>query len=274
VLGVIWRDGSLLPGPATTAPGSLARGVFTTVGCEDSRPYLWQRHRARLAASLNELGSSDADARLPEEHEVAELLAANGLTRVARVRVMAAWEDSRQRWRVEAAAEACTAAGPAGAPLRLDVVRWPDPLPELSHKVLARQRWERARQEAQGRGGDDALLVDAAGRVLETSIANVFAVLDRTCLTPPAPQCCLPGVMRGWLLTALPRLGLAAEVRELSLDALAGADEVWVTNALLGVGRVGQLDDRCWQRWPWFEHLAQLCVPAPGWSRPGILASC
>ena len=41
-------------------------------------------------------------------------------------------------------------------------------------------------------------------------------------------------------------LGLEVDERAPALTELADADEVWATNALVGVRRVGAVDDRQW----------------------------
>lgn len=109
------------------------------------------------------------------------------------------------------------------------------------------------------------MLVDVAGHLLETSIANVLVVRDGVVRTPHAPDCCLPGVMRAWLLEHLGRAGLSAEACELTVIDLATADEVWLSNAVIGVRRVGSVGDQRWQEWPRFGSLADLGIPAPGW---------
>jgi branched-subunit amino acid aminotransferase/4-amino-4-deoxychorismate lyase len=58
---------------------------------------------------------------------------------------------------------------------------------------------------------------------------------------------------------------MSAEVCELTVDDLASADEVWLSNAVIGVRRVGAVGDQRWPEWPRFESLLDLGIPAPGW---------
>jgi len=259
-----WRDGTWLDQGAGVAPSEGAVGVFTTVGCDDGEPLLWERHRARLEKSLEVLGSGPAP-RLPAADEVATLLRRCGVGGAGRLRMVA-----RRRaggWSVEGSATAFDAPGPWAEPQRLAVVRWPEVAPLAGHKSLARAAWDQARESALRLGCDDALIAVPGRGALETSVANVFAIRDDRVATPPAPELCLPGVMRGWLLDALERLGLAVEQRPVALDELEAADEVWTTNALIGVRRVGRLGERSWRRWPMRDRLIGLGVPAPGWPR-------
>lgn len=84
-----------------------------------------------------------------------------------------------------------------------------------------------ARREAAERGADDAVMLNTAGRVAETTIANLFARIDGVWATPPVAEGALPGIMRAEVLT---RLG-AAE-RPLSVADLQRAEALLLTNAL------------------------------------------
>ncbi len=247
-------------GPRAAAPA----GAFTTAGCDRGRPLLWPRHRARLAATLAVL-DPERSVRLPSAQTVAARLAASGLRGPARARVAARPDERGTGWRVSLEMAACEHCGPAAAPVRLLVRRWPAAPPTAGHKLLARDAWDRAFAAARERGADDALLVDGADRVLETAVANVLVVRGSRLVTPPAPGRCLPGVMRSWVLRRARSLGLNATELDLTLAELMVADEVWVCNAVIGLRRVERVDDRSWRRWPAYDSLPGASVPAPGW---------
>lgn len=92
-----------------------------------------------------------------------------------------------------------------------------------------------ARQEAARRGADDAILLNTRDGVAETSIANLFAVIDGTLVTPPLSEGVLPGVMRAQVITA------GAWERPLTAGDLARADEILLTSAL-GIRSVATLE--------------------------------
>jgi para-aminobenzoate synthetase/4-amino-4-deoxychorismate lyase len=262
----VWRDGTVVDTDAT-APMWVGWGVFTTAGCDGGRVLAWDRHVARLERSLVALGA-DSGLALPDRDALETLLQRDRLDGPARVRVVARRRAPDAPWTVEASASAVASddVGPDADPQRLRVVRWEAAPPMAGHKTLARLAWDHARETVCASGADDALLVDAAGRLLETSVANVFVRLGDRLVTPPAPGRCLPGVVRGWLLEHAPDLGFEAGERDVTLEQLEVADEVWITNAVLGVRRVGSVNDRTWRRWDGFSRLRTVGVPAPGWS--------
>ena len=79
------------------------------------------------------------------------------------------------------------------------------------------------------------LLTDETGELLETDRANVFAVIDGVLLTPPADGRLLPGTTRAAVLRAAHAIGVRTGQKPLTLDELAEASEVFVTNAVVGV---------------------------------------
>jgi para-aminobenzoate synthetase / 4-amino-4-deoxychorismate lyase len=86
------------------------------------------------------------------------------------------------------------------------------------------------------------LLVDLDGAVLETTRANVFALVGDVLVTPPLDGRILPGVTRRRTLALAARLGLPTAERPLALDELRAARAVLVTGALRGPQPVATLD--------------------------------
>ena len=94
-----------------------------------------------------------------------------------------------------------------------------------------------ARQDAAQRGFDDVILLNSQGRVAETSVSSIFAVIEGVLCTPPVADGALPGVARALVLD---RLG--AQQRPLLPADLCAAAEVILTNAL-GVRAVCAIGD-------------------------------
>lgn len=93
-----------------------------------------------------------------------------------------------------------------------------------------------ARREAEAAGADDAILLNTAGRVAESTVANVFVLVDSFMLTPPVDEGALPGILR------FETIKLArAEQRPIGVDMLKRASEVFLTDAL-GVRPVTHID--------------------------------
>ncbi|KZC21919.1 4-amino-4-deoxychorismate lyase [Rhodanobacter thiooxydans] len=99
-------------------------------------------------------------------------------------------------------------------------------------QVLARAEWN---DPAIAEG----VLLDSHGRVISATMANLFAVVDGELLTPALDRCGVAGVARAEVLAACPQV----RVGELTLAALRGAGEVFLSSSVRGILPVRSLDD-------------------------------
>ncbi|KWH05308.1 anthranilate synthase [Burkholderia territorii] len=187
-----------------------------------------ERHLARLRRSADAFGFRlDADALRREIDAHCAALDADGPYRMK----LALAKDGAVD--ITAAPLKPLPAGPVGvmlasahgfAPTRTD-----DAL--LVHKTTRRAEYDRAWQAAEALGGFDMLFVNERGEVTEGGRSNLFVKLDGRWVTPPLSSGVLPGVMRGVLLDDRT---FGAEERIVTLDDLARADALLLTNALRG----------------------------------------
>jgi branched-subunit amino acid aminotransferase/4-amino-4-deoxychorismate lyase len=111
--------------------------------------------------------------------------------------------------------------------------------PTSSAKGSDRSLFEAAFAAAREAGADEALLLDAAGRLVEGTRSNVIVVARNGALVTPALGCgAQAGVTRSLLLERVPLLREA----EVSRADLAAAREILATNAVRGVRPVTALD--------------------------------
>lgn len=100
-----------------------------------------------------------------------------------------------------------------------------------------------AKQEAMSQGYDEAILLNTASNIADGSISNIYIVKNGKIFTPPVVDGALPGVVRSILLAELNHLFPIIEKTILPAELL-GADEVFLTNALMGVKSVGKVDNK------------------------------
>ncbi|WP_242101445.1 aminotransferase class IV [Lysobacter sp. M2-1] len=142
-----------------------------------------------------------------------------------------------------------------GTRARIGVSRWrrnpADSLPPLKlcgayvNSILAKR-------EAKARGFDEALFVDADGRVVECTGANVFIVKDGR-VTAVEHRDALPGITRD---TVMALSGAAA--RAVGLDELRDADEVFACGTAAEVAPIAEVEDRRYGANPVTRELAAL----------------
>lgn len=115
---------------------------------------------------------------------------------------------------------------------------------------LGAHKWrDRRLIEQMGAGlepGEELVIVDDDGEILETGTGNLFAVFANRITTPPADRRILPGVTRARVLELAWSLGFDAEERPLELAELSEAAEVFVTSAVRGVVPVTASGEARW----------------------------
>ena len=99
-----------------------------------------------------------------------------------------------------------------------------------------------AKREANLRGADDALVLNAQGLVAEASATNVFIVSGRSLATPPVTDGALEGLTRRTVIEIGRDQGLDVRERSLGRFDLFAADAVFLTGTRAGLVPVGALD--------------------------------
>ncbi len=232
-----WLNGRLVANPgldATDRGFTLGDGVFETIRAACGRPCRLEAHLKRLAA-----GARLLDLSIPFDGEalgvaMRALLAKAGLSEAAlRLTISRGPAPRGLLPPAEAHPTVLITAGPLPPPLppaRLvvaEITRRNEHSPLSRIKSLNALDNILARQEAARRGADEAVLLNTAGRVAETTIATLFALIDGRIVTPPAAEGALPGIARAVLLA-----GLEVAERPLTLAELRRADEIVLTNSL------------------------------------------
>ena len=99
-----------------------------------------------------------------------------------------------------------------------------------------------ASSRARAGGADEALLVDADGRIREGATSNVMVVDGGTLVTAPASDGILEGVTRGLVLDLAREMGLAVRLESPAVAFAKGASEVILTSTFREVLPVCAVD--------------------------------
>lgn len=236
--------------PALDRGLAFGDGVFRTVRVRAGRPLNWRWHWARLAADCAKL-------RLP--------VPADEVVR-AEIRRVAPGDAVVKVIQTRGAAGRGYAMPAGSSPTRVVSAH---PLPEhppqwgedgvrvrRCHLVLAQQprlagaktlnRLESvlARSEWDDPEIAEGLIADSEGRVIEATASNLFVVASGRVYTPDLARCGVVGAQRERVREMLGAERIHCEERDLRWTDVAAADEIFLTNSLIGAWPVRQVDER------------------------------
>lgn len=250
---VLWINGEFCPlSRAAISPldrGLLyGDGLFETLRAQEGRVAYLEAHLERLRASAAFLGLG-----LGEEPDWASLLplllALNGLEKgAARLKIVLTRGQAPELGLPAASRPTLLAQAWPYAPPPAEAYEqgwrlhaFSQPAPALAgHKTLNYLYYLWARQEAQGAGAQEALILDQAGQVAETAAGSLLCRQEGRWWTPASPSQ-LPGVTLAQARRLLAAQGHMVEARPASLAELAACPTVWVLNSLMGVMPVSHL---------------------------------
>jgi branched-subunit amino acid aminotransferase/4-amino-4-deoxychorismate lyase len=255
-----WLAGEVMPLDAARVPlrdrGFLSgEGAFETVRVVRGRPFRLAAHLGRLAAASRALGIEGAAAPLAGAQAAAEaLLAARGAEDGVLKIIITAGDPP---------ALAPSLIALAGPPRPLPpgareegvgatLAPWPHPgrSPAGGAKTLANLDRSLARRLAAREGAWEAIFLDAGGRVAEGAVTNVFWVRGGALFTPALDLGIVPGIARAAVIALAREAGIPTHEGGFPCDELAGADEAFITNALVGALPLRKIGDRPLARVP------------------------
>jgi len=244
----IWLDGALRDAADATVSVfdhglTVGDGVFETLKATDGRAFAVTRHLNRLARSARGLGLPEPD--LDEVARACEaVLAANPMP-YGRLRVTYTGGISPLASdRGDAGATlvvALAAAAPQPGPVAVATVPWTRNERGALSGLKTTSYGENvvALARAREQGASEALLANTRGRLCEGTGSNVFVVIGGRLLTPPLSAGCLAGITRELVVD-----WTGAEEADLPFEALAEAEEVFLTSSLRDVQPVHRVDAR------------------------------
>jgi 4-amino-4-deoxychorismate lyase len=108
-------------------------------------------------------------------------------------------------------------------------------------QVLARSEWDDA-DIAEG------LMLNDRGEVVCGTMSNLFFTRTGVLFTPPLDECGVSGIMRNTILQVVQSLGIAVKEAAVSKAALQNADDIFLSNALIGIWPVVELVGQTYRR--------------------------
>jgi aminodeoxychorismate lyase len=275
---LVWAYGTVLPAHragVTVLDRAYLYGdaVFETLKTIDHAPVFADQHIARLLASARELRF----ANVPKPEEI----------RAPLDELVARSPQHEQYLRIALSRGRGTPSPRLRGTFRPILVifsrplkRYPDELYQSGMRV-AFAPWRRSKsspmhrhktcnylesilaQDAVRPGAHEALFLNCDGEVAECAASNIFHVSGGTLVTPEVRANLLPGIVRANVLALAPSLGLKVQEKTVLPLDLFSADEIFLTNSLMGVMPVQSVEGHkptCLQTgegWPQTLRIAE-----------------
>lgn len=246
-----WHNGSFKPiGETSVSVESEAFlygfGVFETIRVEQGRPLLLQEHLQRFESSFRYcFGSAPPD--ITWDAVIERLVARNRLSeKIAVVKILGgAGRPSHGPRKSEllVTAREYTPRPAVAAQRGLRVAVYPHGRHShlADHKTMNYLFYKLAGTWAKTQGFDEALILNADDTVSETNTANLFSIVGKNAFCPASDHV-LTGTMQGAVSKVLASLGYTVTTRKLTVADLSVADQLILTNSLMGAVSVSHLD--------------------------------
>jgi 4-amino-4-deoxychorismate lyase len=225
-------------------------GLFETIAIVAGSPSLWQQHIDRLEHGCKRLGIP-----FPGEKQLRkEALQEIGSAERAVLKIIVTRGEGSRGYRPPTKPQ----------PTRmLEVSSWPEYPPENSRdgvavrlcstrvatnsnlaglKHLNRLPQVMARHEWSDPEIAEGLMLDERDRVIAGTMSNLFLVKRDELWTPDLSQSGISGILRGVVLDVAQQQDITVQIKELTMNDVRESDALFLTNSLIGVWPIRELD--------------------------------
>jgi 4-amino-4-deoxychorismate lyase len=228
-------------------------GVFETIACRQGRVRFLSLHLERLTTSCERLHIALGDITTIRR-EIEQVAAATGdslikliVTRGPAVARGYSWSGTESATRVllrYAWPQEDTSAWLDGVRVEIARMTLGENAALAGMKHLNRLEQVLARSEVPGKEAAELLLFSSSGRLISGTMSNVFIARNGRLITPRIDLCGVAGVMRRVVLREAAKAGLGVEEGTVSADDLHSAEEVFLTNARIGIWPIRSIGQR------------------------------
>ena len=230
----------------------LGDGLFETIKVENEHLLFFQEHYHRLATSASKLEIPFKFSLFELKNQCKRLLEINRLLAAASLRITLTRGVSQR------GIQAPLNPFPT---LMITVAPYSQPSPISSStlyitdikrneasllsrlKTLNCLELVLARQQAIKAGYQEGLMLNTKGAVTETSIGNLFAVINQKIFTPRIEDGLLPGIMRDMIIKIAAQIGKPIREKTLYTEDLFKATEIFQANSIIEIQSFSKINE-------------------------------
>ncbi len=232
-------------------------GLFETIAVKAGLPRHWERHMARLREGCERLGLVMPAAQLLRA-EVERLCSRQGDTPCV-IKIILTRGSAGRGYRPQMPAEPRRMVARYPWPdypaefwqqgVRVRLCRTPLALNPVLAGIKHLNRLEQVMARAEWNDADTAegVMCGTDGLVYEGTMSNIFMVRNGVLYTPDLQRGGVCGIMREVVLDKAAELGIAVRKALITPAQLAQADEIFVTNSIIGIWPVKHYQGRAFE---------------------------
>ena len=233
-------------------------GVFRSMRVSQGHALHWPLHYQKLQHDCTALGivcpdfsllSAELDSLLMQHPDgVAKLIVTRG--QGIRGYAPSAQATSTHMWDISPLPDYADDRATIGIKARLCSLRL-SAQPRLAG-IKHLNRLENVLAAAESNNADvaEGLLMDTEGNVIEGIRSNIFLASNGKLITPQLSRCGVAGVQRDRVMAWATRNDMPLQVRDVQLDEMMNADEVFVVNSVIALWSIRELEQRRWAAFP------------------------
>jgi 4-amino-4-deoxychorismate lyase len=103
----------------------------------------------------------------------------------------------------------------------------------------------------------EGLLLDTKNNVIEATRSNLFLVSQGQLITPDLSNCGVAGVQRDRVIAWAQGQNKTVQIRNVTLDEVMSVDELFLTNSIIGLWSIRELEQQCWTDFPVATQIRQ-----------------
>jgi 4-amino-4-deoxychorismate lyase len=221
-------------------------GVFETINVAQGKPVFFDDHMERLKQSTLVMGLKLTSHPDQIRTECQQIIAKNEMIRgglrvtlskglTADNLLITARENHYDRQMFEQGLKICSSDTIRNEKSRLVTIKSNNYLENLL--IL---------NEAKARGFSEAIFYNTQGHLAEGCMTNIFLIKNGRVVTPARDCGLLAGIVRNRVIQLLKANHIPVEEGHYTITQLLAADEVFITNSLMEIMPVNQVDKRCY----------------------------
>ncbi len=228
-------------------------GLFETIAVREGTPRFFERHMARLVAGCRRLAIPEPSGRRLGDQILQLAAGRRGTAKIVVTRGRGA-----RGYGFAAEIEPTQIVGfteepvPAGAPaggIHVTICRTPASVNAALAGLKTLNRLDNVLASAEWRDKalHEGLMCDAEGGLIGGTMSNLFLVRGERLQTPSLERSGVRGIMRGVVVEVASAAGIEVAEARLTTQDLAEGEELFLTNALIGIWPVVRCDDRTYR---------------------------